>query len=50
MAGCLCFDAHGKGLLPVELYKDEAEKYGYIVVGSNNSKKRNPLGNNFCHI
>ena len=32
------FDSHGCGLLPVELFKDEAEKYGYIIVGSNNSK------------
>ena len=32
------FDSHGCGLLPVELFKDDAEKYGYIVVGSNNSK------------
>ncbi|MEI7597311.1 MAG: hypothetical protein WCK02_16295 [Bacteroidota bacterium] len=35
------FDAHGAGLLPVELFKDEAEKYGYILVGSNNSKNGN---------
>ena len=36
------FDSHGKGLIPVELFKDEAEKYGYIVVGSNNSKNGTP--------
>ncbi len=36
------FDSHGKGLLPVELFKDEAEKYGYIIVGSNNSKNGTP--------
>jgi hypothetical protein len=32
------FDSHGCGLLPVDLFKDDAEKYGYIIVGSNNSK------------
>lgn len=37
------FDAHGKGSLPVELFKDMAEKYGYIIVGSNNSKNGTPL-------
>jgi len=36
------FDSHGKGLLPVELFKDAAEKYGYIIVGSNNSKNGTP--------
>lgn len=36
------FDSHGKGLIPVELFKDEAEMYGYIVVGSNNSKNGTP--------
>jgi len=36
------FDSHGKGLIPVELFKDEAEKYGYIIVGSNNSKNGTP--------
>jgi hypothetical protein len=36
------FDAHGKGSLPVGLFKDEAERYGYILVGSNNSKNGTP--------
>lgn len=35
------FDAHGAGKLPVTMYKDLAEKYGYILVGSNNSKNGN---------
>ncbi len=35
------FDAHGTGKLPVSMYKDLAEKYGYILVGSNNSKNGN---------
>ncbi len=34
----IAFDAHGDGLIPVKLFKDEAEKFGYIVAGSNNSK------------
>lgn len=32
------FDAHGTGNFPVSMYKDLAEKYGYILIGSNNSK------------
>jgi hypothetical protein len=32
------FDPHGTGKIPVALYKDLAEKYGYILIGSNNSK------------
>ncbi len=36
------FDPHGNGHIPVALMKNSAEKLGYIVVGSNNS--RNGLG------
>jgi len=32
------FDPHGTGKLPVSFYKELAEQYGYIIVGSNNSK------------
>jgi predicted esterase len=32
------FDAGGRGKLPVNLFKNAAEKFGFIVVGSNNSK------------
>jgi hypothetical protein len=32
------FDPHATGKLPVSNYKDLAEKYGYIIVGSNNSQ------------
>lgn len=32
------FDPHGVGNLPVLLYKDLAEKYGFIVAGTYNSK------------
>jgi len=32
------FDPHGTGKLPVSNYKDLAEKYNYIIVGSNNSQ------------
>jgi hypothetical protein len=34
----VCFDPHGEGSLPVGLFKYIAEKKGYIVIGSNNSK------------
>jgi len=36
-----CFDAHGAGALPLKNYKALADKYGYILVGSNNSKNGN---------
>lgn len=32
------FDPGARGSVPVELMKDAAERYGYIVVGSNNSR------------
>ena len=32
------FDPVGRGQLPVGLYKDIAEKYGFVLAGSNNSK------------
>jgi hypothetical protein len=32
------FDSHARGPLPVKLYKDLAEKYGFILIGSNVSK------------
>jgi tetratricopeptide (TPR) repeat protein len=32
------FDPGARGARPVELFKDAAERYGYIVVGSNNSR------------
>ena len=32
------FDPHAKGNLPLTKYKALAEKYGYILIGSNNSK------------
>jgi len=34
----VCFDPHGNGALPLELLKDNAEKLGYILAGSNVSK------------
>jgi poly(3-hydroxybutyrate) depolymerase len=32
------FDPAARGTRPVERFKDAAEKYGYIIVGSNNSR------------
>ncbi|MES2592348.1 MAG: hypothetical protein V4608_10715 [Bacteroidota bacterium] len=32
------FDPHGEGKLPISIYKDLAEQYGFILIGSNNSK------------
>lgn len=36
------FDAHGTGKLPISMYKNLAEKYGYILIASNNSKNGIP--------
>ncbi|MCM3871108.1 MAG: hypothetical protein ND895_10500 [Pyrinomonadaceae bacterium] len=33
-----CFDPAARGSVPVTRFKDAAEKYAYIVVGSNNSR------------
>lgn len=33
-----CFSPDGRGAVPVDLFRECAEKYGYIVVGSNDSK------------
>ncbi|MBS1918352.1 MAG: hypothetical protein JST87_18955 [Bacteroidetes bacterium] len=35
------FDPHAAGYLPLEKYKSLADKYGFILVGSNNSKNGN---------
>ena len=37
------FDPHGDGSLPLGLYKDLADQYHYILVGSNTSKNGIPL-------
>jgi len=34
----MAFDPSAEGATPVKLFRDAAEKYGYIVVGSNNSR------------
>ena len=34
----IAFDPHGNGVLPLTLYKNLAEKYGFILVGSNDSR------------
>jgi hypothetical protein len=39
----LAFDPQGNGNLPVEKYHELAEKYGYILMGSNNSKNGQPI-------
>lgn len=40
------FDPHGDGLVPVNLCKDEAEKHGYILIGSNDSRNGLPFQTN----
>jgi tetratricopeptide (TPR) repeat protein len=36
------FDADAQGMVPLELFKSAAEKYGYIIVSSNNSASDDP--------
>src|SRR5690349_11524364 len=36
------FDPGAQGATPVRLYKDVAEKFGYIIAGSNDSENFNP--------
>ena len=38
----LAFDPRGRGRAALEQYKDAAEKYGYIVAGSNNARNGPP--------
>src|SRR5271169_320752 len=38
----LAFDPRGRGRAPLEQFKDAAEKYGYIVAGSNNARNGPP--------
>ena len=38
----VAFDPHGNGVLPLSLYKNLAKKYGFIMVGSNDSKNGMP--------
>ena len=45
----ICFDSHGTGTIPVELFHEQAEKYGYIVAGSNVSKNGTPMATTFEH-
>jgi dienelactone hydrolase len=33
-----CFDPGGRGTFPVARFKEAAERYGYLLVGSNNSR------------
>jgi predicted esterase len=37
-----CFDARADGMLPAGLFQEGAEKYGYIIVSSNNSGSDDP--------
>ncbi len=37
-----CFDPRADGMRPAELFKDSAEKYGYIIISSNNSGSDDP--------
>jgi hypothetical protein len=45
----LCFDAHGSGYKPVDLLQEQAEKFGYVIVGSNVSKNGISMQANFEH-
>ena len=36
------FDAHARGAQPVKTYRELAEKYGFVLIGSNTSKNATP--------
>jgi predicted esterase len=38
----IVFDPHGDGMFPLKLYQNLAEKYGFIMLGSNDSKNGLP--------
>ena len=41
MPVCFFFDPHANGVLPLSKYKSLADKYNFILIGSNNSKNGN---------
>ncbi len=41
MPSLFLFDPHSDGSLPLKLYRDLADEYGYILIGSNDSKNGN---------
>jgi hypothetical protein len=45
----ICFDAHGSGYKPAELFQEQAEKFGYILAGSNVSKNGISMETTFEH-
>ena len=42
-----CFDARGRGRIPAELFKEGAERLGWIIVSSNHSRSDDP---NFSNL
>ncbi|MGH9941596.1 MAG: TPR end-of-group domain-containing protein [Pyrinomonadaceae bacterium] len=44
-----CFDPVARGAVPVRLFSEAAERYGWIVVGSNNSRN-GPLKDSFAAV
>ena len=44
----LAFDPSGLGLQPVEVLREAAEEFGYIVAGSNNSRNFTPWAENLA--
>lgn len=45
----ICFDSHAKGIEPVNLLKNAAEDYGFVLVGSNVSQNGMPFQDNLNH-
>src|SRR5262249_39464041 len=42
-----CYDAREHGRFPTELFQEVAEKYGYIIASSNNTRSDDPTWPNF---
>lgn len=41
-----CLDARAKGMIPLDLFREAAEKYGYVIASSNNSMSDDPTAAN----
>lgn len=41
-----CYDPRARGTVPIELFREAAEKYGYLIVSSNRSRSDDPTAPN----
>ena len=46
----VAFDPHGAGAIPVKKYMELADRYGFILIGSNNSKNGLPVNETWAIV